>query len=190
MDEQADQLYMTTSDAIAQAALADEALFRAVAGWHSPLLDRTMPTLSNVANNSVVWVGTAAALGAFGGRKGRRVAIMGLVTVGITSAVANLAAKNMVRRERPTTGVPEGRRLESPASSSFPSGHTASAGAFSAIVGGEIPPLYLPINALAAAVGFSRVYTGVHYPGDVLVGWILGRFIARVVRTIWPKRCR
>jgi undecaprenyl-diphosphatase len=68
-----------------------------------------------------------------------------------------------------------------PDSSSFPSGHSASAAAFSGIVDRAYPKLWLPINGLAAAVGFSRVYTGVHYPGDVLGGWILGKTVAFVV---------
>lgn len=60
----------------------------------------------------------------------------------------------------------------------FPSGHAASAAAFSGVVGSQLPALRVPMNALAVAVVFSRVYTGVHYPGDVLAGWLLGRGIA------------
>jgi len=169
---------------------ADEAAFQAVAGWHSPTVDRVLPTLSQAANNSVLWMGTAAVIAAIGGRQGRRVAAEGLIAVGITSALANLAAKNLVRRSRPATDVPVGRRVERPDSSSFPSGHTASAAAFSSVIGNEITPLYVPINLLAGAVGFSRVYTGVHYPGDVIAGWVLGRFVAGTVRMLWPNRWR
>jgi undecaprenyl-diphosphatase len=55
-------------------------------------------------------------------------------------------------------------------------------------VAGAYPKLWLPINGLAAMVGFSRVYTGVHYPGDVLGGWIVGTSVAFVV--YWAaERC-
>ena len=169
---------------------ADEALFRAIAGWHAPVLDRIVPTLSNTANNSMLWIASAVLLSIFGGKRGRLVAVEALVTVAVTSATANLAAKQLVPRERPTSGVPSTRRLEQPKSSSFPSGHTASAAAFSGVVGQELPHMYVPATSLAAAVGFSRVYTGVHYPGDVLFGWILGRGVAGLVRMLWPRRWR
>ncbi len=159
----------------------DEALFRRVSEWHSPLADRTMGPLSEAASYSRLWVIIAALLALVGGRRGRRTAIEGLVAVGMTSALANIAVKGLTRRRRPVYEVPEGRRLRQPDSSSFPSGHTASAAAFSGVVGNRSAVLRLPISALAATVGFSRIYTGVHYPGDVVAGWILGRAVSRVV---------
>lgn len=190
MESVSDGTGMSNAEALEQLEEADTALFQAVAGWNTPFLDRVLPNLSNAANNSVLWIGSSALLAGLGGRKGRQVAVEGLVAVGITSAVANLAAKNLVRRERPQTSVPESRELEQPNSSSFPSGHTASAAAFSAVVGSEIRPLYLPVNLVAGTVGFSRVYTGVHYPGDVLAGWALGRLVGGIVRMAWPKKWR
>jgi len=159
----------------------DASVFRSVAEWHSPLLDRTMPELSEIASKSRLWMGIAALLAVFGGDKGRRTALEGMIAIGINSFVANMLFKNIARRKRPTDRVPEERRLVQPESSSFPSGHTASAAAFSGIVDRAYPKLWLPINGLAATVGFSRVYTGVHYPGDVLAGWLLGKSVALVV---------
>jgi undecaprenyl-diphosphatase len=162
----------------------DDRVFDAVASWQSPLLDRTMPELSIVATKSRLWMVIAALLAIFGGAKGRRTAIEGMVAVGVNSFVVNIPLKSAVRRKRPTDEVPEERRLAKPESYSFPSGHTASAAAFSGIVGRAYPKLWLPINGLAAMVGFSRVYTGVHFPGDVLGGWIVGKGVALVVNAI------
>jgi undecaprenyl-diphosphatase len=162
----------------------DDRVFDAVASWQSPLLDRTMPELSIVATKSRLWMAIAALLAIFGGAKGRRTAIEGMVAIGVNSFVVNIPLKSAVRRKRPTDDVPEERRLAKPESYSFPSGHTASAAAFSGIVGRAYPKLWLPINGLAAMVGFSRVYTGVHFPGDVLGGWIVGKCVALVVNAI------
>lgn len=67
-----------------------------------------------------------------------------------------------------------------PGSRSFPSGHTAAAVAFARGVGRQLPQARLPLEALAALVGYSRVHTGVHYPGDVVAGALLGAAIADV----------
>jgi len=159
----------------------DSSVFRTVAEWQSPVLDRTMPELSEIASGSRLWMGIAALFAIFGGKKGRRTAAEGMIAIGINSFLANVLFKSVAHRKRPTESVPEERRLTQPESSSFPSGHTASAAAFSGIVDRAYPKLWLPINGLAAAVGFSRVYTGVHYPGDVLAGWLLGKSVALVV---------
>ena len=156
----------------------DRSVFDVVARWESPVLDRVMPGLSTAASYSRIWMAIAAMLAVVGGRKGRRTAIEGMAAIGATSFLANVVLKGLTRRTRPTDPVPEERRLRQPDSSSFPSGHTASGAAFSGVVGRAYPTLSLPLNALAGAIGFSRVYTGVHYPGDVAAGWLLGKGVA------------
>ena len=155
-----------------------------VAGWHSPVLDRTLPQLSLAASYSRLWMGTGAVIALAYGKRGRRAAAEGMIAIGITSAVANLAIKPLVNRRRPHGPVPETRRLDHPESTSFPSGHSASAAAFAGAVGADIPSLRLPLNGVAGLVGFSRVYTGVHHPSDVLVGWILGKCVAAIVHGV------
>jgi membrane-associated phospholipid phosphatase len=61
-----------------------------------------------------------------------------------------------------------------PASTSFPSGHAASGFAFASAIGRDQPWLGLALQFLAAAVAYSRVHTGVHYPGDAVVGALIG----------------
>ena len=51
-----------------------------------------------------------------------------------------------------------------------------------------MPALSTPLNFLAASVAYSRVHTGVHYPGDVIVGSIVGAGIGRIVSSVAKHR--
>ncbi|WP_037664717.1 phosphatase PAP2 family protein, partial [Streptomyces aurantiacus] len=85
--------------------------------------------------------------------------------------------------------VPLVRRLKrQPVTTSFPSGHSASAAAFAAGVALESPRLGAAVAPLAGAVALSRVYTGVHFPSDVLAGAALGAGAALAVRGLVPTR--
>jgi len=74
-----------------------------------------------------------------------------------------------------------------PTSTSFPSGHSASAAAFAVAVGDVVPALRVPLTAAAGTVAFSRVYTGVHYPGDVLVGVVTGAILGRLASRLGER---
>ena len=76
--------------------------------------------------------------------------------------------------------VPVARHVRMPVSTSFPSGHSAAAFAFATGVGHALPPAAIPLRALAAAVAYSRVHTGVHYPADVVTGALIGTAVAQV----------
>ncbi|MET9994795.1 phosphatase PAP2 family protein [Streptomyces mutabilis] len=154
----------------------DGALYAAVAATSTPTLDRALRRLSHAADHSKISLAIAAALAAAGARP-RRAALVGLGAVAMTSAAANLLGKTLVRRARPdreAARVTVDRYVPMPASASFPSGHTASAVAFATAVGVVLPVAAVPLGALAGAVGYSRVHTGVHYPGDVAAGAVLG----------------
>jgi undecaprenyl-diphosphatase len=68
-----------------------------------------------------------------------------------------------------------------PASTSFPSGHAASGFAFASAISRDQPWLGLALRFLAAAVAYSRVHTGVHYPGDVVAGALIGTSTGQAV---------
>jgi membrane-associated phospholipid phosphatase len=156
-------------------AAVDQAVYTAVAVTPTPALDEPLRRLSNAANNSVLWLAIAAALGAAGGPAGRRAAVRGTLAIGVTSPLVNLAAKRTWSRRRPErAGIPDERNVRMPTSASFPSGHAASGFAFAAAVGWNQPLLGTALRFLAAAVAYSRVHTGVHYPGDVVVGSLIG----------------
>jgi undecaprenyl-diphosphatase len=111
-----------------------------------------------------------------------------LVSIGVTSLVVNQVIKRLVRRPRPELrSVPAVRRVRVPLlTTSFPSGHAGSAAAFATGVAAELPPAGPPLGLLAAAVALSRVYVGVHYPLDVLVGAGIGGGVAQLSRRAWP----
>jgi membrane-associated phospholipid phosphatase len=174
-----------------EAKTVDTALYAAVAGTETPRLDVAMRHLSRAADQSKLWFGAAAALALLGGEDGRRAAKRGLVSLGIASAFANLVAKPLTTRRRPEREVLEvlaRRHVPMPASSSFPSGHTASAFAFATGVGQAQPALSAPLRALATLVGYSRVHTGVHYPADVLVGAFIGVSAAELANRLLDRR--
>lgn len=162
----------------------DRAVYEAVADAPTPYLDGHIRRLSDAANYSRLWLGIAAVIAVLGRERGRRAAIEGVFSIGITSAAVNFGAKTVFARARPRRRVPAlfpAREVTMPTSTSFPSGHSASAFAFAHAVGRHLPMLAVPLRLLAGAVAYSRVHTGVHYPGDAVVGSILGEGTAAMV---------
>jgi undecaprenyl-diphosphatase len=170
-------------------AALDGATVRAVARVNSPALDRVMPALSQLANHGKLWIGLAACLQATGNQRAGRAARRGLASLAVASATANIIGKGLASRERPDADVPAARRLpHAPWTSSFPSGHAASAAAFATGAAMEMPELTAGASVLALAVGASRVVTGVHYPSDVLAGFAIGTASAASTLLWWPRR--
>jgi membrane-associated phospholipid phosphatase len=174
-------------EALRELGAVDRAVYEAVARTPTGTLDGPVRRLSGAADKSRLWLGIAAAVALTGGGRGRRAAIEGVVAIGVTSAAINLGVKPIARRRRPDRARPalfEDRHVPMPSSTSFPSGHAASAFAFAYAIGRHLPALAVPIRLLAAAVAYSRVHTGVHYPGDVVIGSVLGAGTAAMVAAV------
>lgn len=164
----------------------DHRTYKWLAGMNSPLLDGTLVPLGRAADRSRLWMAISIPLAALGGRWGRRGALRGLMSIAATSAIVNLGFKQLARRKRPAGELIRTRFGRLPSSSSFPSGHSASAAAFAAGVAQEFPQVGAPLAALAAGVGASRVYAGVHYPADVVTGAAIGAGVSLGLRKLWP----
>lgn len=162
----------------------DTAVYAAIAATEAPALDGAMRALSRIADHGVLWIGIALALRLAGGRAGRRSARRGLLSLGLASAFTNIVAKPLTDRRRPDREgleVIAARHLPMPRSTSFPSGHSASALAFASGAARGRPLLAAPLLGLATLVAYSRVHTGVHYPADVLAGGLIGATAAEIV---------
>jgi membrane-associated phospholipid phosphatase len=178
------------TDALHQLGAIDRAVYDTVATVPTPALDEAMRRLSNAANNSKLWLGIAGGIALTGGQTGRRAAARGILAIGVTSAVVNLGVKSLSERRRPDrtgAGVPGERHVRMPSSTSFPSGHSASAFAFATAISRDSPWLAVAIQFLAGGVAYSRVHTGVHYPGDTVAGALIGAGTGQAVSTIFDR---
>lgn len=150
----------------------DETLLRAVVGRRRRLVDSAMRWITKLGNPGVI-VPFTLVLG-FG-------AVASLHDAGIVAAWSITLSHGVVRvlkprfqRERPSLPIGLGFLIEPEDRFSFPSGHATAALSvglplFLALHG----PLATLALAVAVLVGLSRCYLGVHYPGDVLMGWTI-----------------
>jgi membrane-associated phospholipid phosphatase len=161
----------------------DLAVYAAIAVTPTPAMDVALRRPSRAASYSRLGLGCSAVLAACGGKRGRRAAENGLASIALTSGVVNLVLKPIGNRRRPDRqiyDVPVARQVTMPRSTSWPSGHAASAFAFASGVGAAWPQAGIPLGVLASLVAYSRVHTGVHYPSDTIAGTVCGVALAPV----------
>jgi diacylglycerol kinase family enzyme/membrane-associated phospholipid phosphatase len=169
--------------------LSDRAIQAEVAALPPSGVDPTLKRLTRSANHSLLWFAIAGVLATRVGVT-RRAALRGLLAILGASITANGVLKPLLPRRRPPdAGIPPNRSLRRrPTSSSFPSGHAASAAAFATAVTMESPRAGLVVVPVAAAVAYSRVHVGVHWTSDVLAGAAVGTGAALLTRRWWPVR--
>ena len=167
-------------------------LFRLVNdAWTSPVLDPCLIFLGRINDYGVVWLVLMGALAALGGKTGRWAALAGLAAL-VAGLASSEVLKSLVMQPRPFLSLPDVRLLVSPPSSySFPSVNATYAFAASSGASltarrllGRLPVWGWGFLALAIAVSYSRVYVGVHYPGDVLGGATIGTSIGWLVASV------
>lgn len=136
------------------------------------LLDRMMPLLTHLGGTAFSIMACLVLMFFFRtGHLGRDAAI----AMTVSHAAVQLV-KKFCPRPRPYLTVPEANLWEALVLKdySFPSGHTTASFAIAVTLTLNHPFLGLALLPLAAFVGFSRVYLGLHYPTDILTGAILG----------------
>src|SRR5712691_2846840 len=154
------------------------------AGWLDPVFEG----LSYAGRLGLLWIAIALVLAVAWRRWGV------LVLTVLAVAVADLAArglKEVFDVERPSQRYASPRTLVgAPHDASFPSGHAAMSFSAATILTTYVPraaPLWF---LLALAIGFSRIYVGVHYPLDIVGGAVLGVLVAIALRRLVAVRQR
>lgn len=131
------------------------------------------------ASNYGIVLGVPIAIGFAGLIEHDEKLINGACQIVVANAInlgATLALKYSINRDRPFLTYPDIKNKVNEGSPSFPSGHTSSAFATATILSLNYPKWYVivPSYLWAGTVGYSRMYLGVHYPGDVLGGIVTG----------------
>lgn len=172
----------------------DERLFRLInQRSQNPLFDAIMPWLSDggVVRLVLILVGVGILAAAY--RRGEPAGIQTAWRVVLTAVIAVIVAdfigarllKPLFARPRPPFAMDDVRRLVGVGPSfSFPSNHAINTATVGAVVMLEWPRWGWLLLGVAAVVGYSRVYVGVHYPFDVIGGAVLGLAIGAGFRRI------
>jgi membrane-associated phospholipid phosphatase len=167
----------------------DYAAFQWLRSHRSPFLDILMAGLSDIARGGAIWLALAFLIG-FVYRSRWPAVVQVVLAIILAYLVTDFAAKPFFNRSRPFESYTDARVYGiRPTTRSFPSGHAASAIAGAYALARLAPEARLIFWAAAGLVAFSRVYLGVHYPGDVFSGALLGFSIAAFVvgGTTWRR---
>lgn len=163
----------------AQARDLDQELLRAANTAGAPALDWPM----GVASHAGFLFGAPIALG-YAAAPGYELPLL-VAGAEVVSGGASLLVKAIAQRPRPyetltDLNIPTGPVPLDP--NSFPSGHAAVSFAAATVIADWNPAYALPAYGLAALISYSRLYNGVHYPSDVLVGAALGYGSGKLTR--------
>ena len=157
----------------------DEAVVQWVATHRSRILDHVALEITGLGNFATLTVLVLVAA-IFLWQTRHRVSVVLMMIAIAGGGVLNTLLKDLYGRPRPSIVTP----VIEVATESFPSGHSMGAFiAYAAVayLGGRVEPTrglrwttWIVAAVLILAIGVSRVYLGVHYPSDVLGGYIAG----------------
>ena len=166
---------------------ADEALFRLIHlhGRH-PILDPFFSDLTDPGKLAIPLILILLGFLWMQRRRGFLALCVLVATIAVADQMSAKVLKPFFDRPRPWTAIPEARPFFGERGSySFPSVHATNSMAEALVLGAVFPGARLAFVAGSLLIGYSRVYTGDHYPSDVLAGWILGFAIGWGGRTLF-----
>lgn len=152
-------------------------------------LDPLVCFYTHLGDAGLLWIALSLILLCF--PKTRWAGLLGLLSLGLGFLCTNVVLKHLVARPRPWLTVEGLTALVAEGDpNSFPSGHTCSSFAAATAWFHTLPKRWMGAAALAlaAVMGLSRLYVGVHFPSDVLVGGLIGFACGQAVWLLWKKR--
>ena len=152
------------------------------------MLTPFMKSVTFLGNGGWFWILCAVVLLAV--PKTRKTGYAAVLSLIFGVIVTNLLLKNIVARPRPFAEIEALIPLiAKPTDFSFPSGHTTASFAVALVMLRMLPKKFgIPAVVLAALVAFSRLYLGVHYPTDVLAGFVIA--LVGSTLSVWIVRTK
>ncbi len=151
-----------------------------------PTRSRLARLASRTMDHGELWVVVALLVVALGPAHDWKSLLGVLVVMWLVEGTVNFPIKSAFRRPRPYHALTDAdvRVARLPRDWSFPSGHSATAFAGALLLSVVVPALAPVLFAWAAIVAFTRVYLGVHYPVDVVLGGAVGVGLALLYASI------
>ncbi len=156
-------------------------------GKHNSLLDQLMPFITNADNWAIPIFLLIVFLGFKTGKKGKISLAILILALAFTDSICAQILKPLFERVRPSHVSMDGLNLLVPKGGkwSMPSNHAANISALAVVLSYFYDRIKIPLFILASLIALSRVYVGVHYPSDVIVGGLLGYAIGWLAITLW-----
>ena len=165
----------------------DKSLLLWVHANHNTIFDKVMPFITNPTNWLIPILFLIVYLGIFGGKRGKIALCLLIISLSINDAICALILKPFFDRVRPSYLSIEGLNLlvSKGGKWSMPSNHASNMFSLAVMLSYFYNRFKFPLFFLATIIAISRVYVGVHYPGDIIIGALVGYSISWVIISLW-----